>query len=96
MELGPPKDREKLSLTRAGIEPTIFGFDHRCSTDWATRSDGSSTLVTVHYVQVTLTISGDKDMNGNMNKFFMTTLTKTGPLTREANLHPGLLRKIFF
>lgn len=35
-------------------------------------------------------------MDGDMNKFFMTTVTKAGPLTREANLHPGLLRKIFF
>ena len=38
MALGPHKDREK-TLTRVGIEPMTFGFDHNCSTDWATRSD---------------------------------------------------------
>ena len=35
-----PKDREK-SLTQVGIEPTTSRLDHRCSTDWATRPDGS-------------------------------------------------------
>ena len=35
-----PKYREK-SLTWVGIEPTTSGLDHRCSTDWATRPDGS-------------------------------------------------------
>ena len=93
--IGPTQGQRK-TLNKVGIEPTTFGFDHRCSTDCATGSDGSSTLVTVHYVWVTLIISGDNDMNGDTNKFFMTTVTKTGPLTREANLHPGLLRKIFF
>ena len=37
---GPTQGRRK-TLTRVGIEPTTFGFDHRCSTDWATRSDWS-------------------------------------------------------
>ena len=34
---------QRKTLTRLGIEPTTFGFDHRCSSDWwwATRSDGS-------------------------------------------------------
>ena len=31
MELSPHKDRK--TLTRVGIESTIFGLDHRCSTD---------------------------------------------------------------
>ena len=35
-----PRDREK-SLTQVGIEPTISRLDHHCSTDWATRPDGS-------------------------------------------------------
>ena len=37
---GPTKGQRK-TLTRVGIEPTTFGLDHRCSTDGATRSDGS-------------------------------------------------------
>ena len=37
MEIGPHNDRK--TLTRVGIEATTFGFDHRWSTDWATRSD---------------------------------------------------------
>ena len=36
-----PTQGQRLTLTRVGIEPTTFGFDHRCSTDWATRSDRS-------------------------------------------------------
>ena len=36
-----PTQGQRKTLTRVGIEPTTFGFDHRCSTDWATRSDGS-------------------------------------------------------
>ena len=37
MEMGQHKDREK-TLTRVGIEPTTFGLDHRCSTDWDIKS----------------------------------------------------------
>ena len=36
-----PTQGQRKTLTRVGFEPTTFGFDHRCSTDWATRSDGS-------------------------------------------------------
>ena len=36
-----PTQGQRKTLTRVGIEPTTFGLDHRCSTDWATRSDGS-------------------------------------------------------
>ena len=36
-----PTQGQRKTLTRVGNEPTTFGFDHRCSTDWATRSDGS-------------------------------------------------------
>ena len=36
-----PTQGQRKTLTRVGIEPTTFGFDHRCSIDWATRSDGS-------------------------------------------------------
>ena len=32
---------QRKTLTRVGIEPTTFGFDYHCSSDWATRSDGS-------------------------------------------------------
>ena len=39
-ENGPTQGQRK-TLTRAGIEPTTFGVDHRCSTDWATKSEGS-------------------------------------------------------
>ena len=28
-----PTDGQRKTLTRAGIEPTTFGLDHRCSTD---------------------------------------------------------------
>ena len=38
LELGPHKDREKLWPGRE-FEPTTFGLDHRCSTDWATRPE---------------------------------------------------------
>ena len=38
--IGLTKGKRK-TLTRVGIEPMTFGFDHRCSTDRATRSDGS-------------------------------------------------------
>ena len=34
-----PKQRQRKTLTRAGIEPTTL--DHGYSTDWATRSEGS-------------------------------------------------------
>ena len=30
--IGPTQGQRK-TLTRVGIEPTTFGFDHRCSTD---------------------------------------------------------------
>jgi len=33
---------QRKTLTRLQIEPTTFGFDQPCSTDRATRSDGSS------------------------------------------------------
>ena len=36
-----PTQGQRKTLTRVGIEPTTFGFDHCCSTNWATRSDGS-------------------------------------------------------
>ena len=36
-----PTQGQRKTLTRVGIEPTIFGLDLRRSTDWATRSDGS-------------------------------------------------------
>ena len=36
-----PTQGQRKTLTRVGIEPTTFGLDHRCSTDWATSSDGS-------------------------------------------------------
>ena len=36
-----PTQGQRKTLTRVGIEPTTFGLDHRCSTDWATRSDRS-------------------------------------------------------
>ena len=39
-----PTQGQRKTLTRVGFEPTIFEFDHRCSTDWATRSDGSRSL----------------------------------------------------
>ena len=32
---------KRKTPTRMGIETTTFEFDHRSSTDWATRSDGS-------------------------------------------------------
>ena len=32
--IGPTQGQRK-TLTRVGIEPTTFGFDHRCSTDWS-------------------------------------------------------------
>ena len=35
-----PTQGQRKTLTRVGFEPTTFEFDHRCSTDWATRSDG--------------------------------------------------------
>ena len=36
-----PTQGQRKTLTRVGFEPTTLGFDHHCSTDWATRSDGS-------------------------------------------------------
>ena len=36
-----PRQGQRKTLTRVGIEPTTFGLDFRRSTDWATRSDGS-------------------------------------------------------
>ena len=36
-----PTQGQRKALTGVGIESTTFGLDHRCSTDWATRSDGS-------------------------------------------------------
>ena len=36
-----PTQGQRKTLTKVGFEPTTFEFDHRCSTDWATRSDGS-------------------------------------------------------
>ena len=36
-----PTQGQRKTLTRVGIEPTTFGLDLRCSTDWATRSHGS-------------------------------------------------------
>ena len=36
-----PNQGQRKTLTRVGFEPTTFEFDHRCSTDWATRPDGS-------------------------------------------------------
>ena len=36
-----PTQGQRKTLTRLGFEPTTFEFDPRCSTDWATRSDGS-------------------------------------------------------
>ena len=36
-----PTQGQRKTLTRVGFEPTTFEFDHRCSTDGATRSDGS-------------------------------------------------------
>ena len=90
IELGPHKDRLKL-WTRWELNPRPSGLITAAPPTELQGQTGA-----VHYVQVTLTISGDNDMNGDTNKFFMTTVTKTGPLTREANLHPGLLRKIFF
>ena len=36
-----PTQGQRKTLTRVGIEPMTFGLDHSCSTDWATRSDGS-------------------------------------------------------
>ena len=36
-----PTQGQRKTLTRVGIEPTTFGLDLRCSTDRATRSDGS-------------------------------------------------------
>ena len=32
-----PTQGQRKTLTRVGFEPTTFEFDHRCSTDWATR-----------------------------------------------------------
>ena len=34
-------EKEKSSLTSVGFEPTTSGTDHRCSTNWDTRPDGS-------------------------------------------------------
>ena len=39
--IGSTKGQRK-TLIMVGIEPMTFGLDHRCSTDGATRSDGSS------------------------------------------------------
>ena len=36
-----PTQEQRKTLSRKGIEPTTFGLNHHCSTDWATRSDGS-------------------------------------------------------
>ena len=36
-----PKQGQRKTLTRVGIEPTAFGLDYRYSTDSVTRSDGS-------------------------------------------------------
>ena len=36
-----PTQGQRKTPTRLGFEPTTFEFDHRCSTDWATRSNGS-------------------------------------------------------
>ena len=36
--MGPTQGQRK-TLTRVGFEPTTFGLDHRCSTDWATRPE---------------------------------------------------------
>ena len=46
MSVGPtngigPTQGQRKTLTRVGIEPTTFRLDYRCSTDGATRSDGS-------------------------------------------------------
>ena len=41
-----PTQGQRKTLTRLGFEPTTFEFDHRCSTDWATRSDGSGSWET--------------------------------------------------
>ena len=38
--IGPTQGQRK-SLTRVGIKPASLELDHRCSTDWATRSDRS-------------------------------------------------------
>ena len=32
---------QRKALTGVGIEPTTFKLDHHCSTDGATKSDGS-------------------------------------------------------
>ena len=34
-----PTQGQRKTLTRVRIEPTTFGLDQRCSTDWTTRSD---------------------------------------------------------
>ena len=36
-----PTQGQRKTLTGMGIEPTTIALDHRCSTDWARRSDGS-------------------------------------------------------
>ena len=38
-EMGDHTRQKKESPTSAGIEPTTFGLDHRCSTDWARSLD---------------------------------------------------------
>ena len=42
--IGKSTRQRKKSLTSVGIEATTSGFDHRCSTDWATRPDGSKSV----------------------------------------------------
>ena len=34
-----PIQGQRKTLTRVGFEPTTFGLDHHCSTDWATRPE---------------------------------------------------------
>ena len=34
-----PTQGQRKTLTRVGFEPTTFGLDDHCSTDWATRPE---------------------------------------------------------
>ena len=60
-----PTQGQRKTLTRVGFEPTTFEFDHRCSTDWATSSDGSIPLHPILSLPFILKISATRPCVAN-------------------------------